>query len=1435
MSRLSSITAWKAGIIFVAIMLAAALPSTAQQISYESAAVGRIVGDSPDEMRQQLTGQDLQLGEASYFGDNSVFSTSDTERAKGIISMLKEKFPGAVDAHFVESLTLGRWGWSDVKESVDDMGAGLLLLEAHGNVERGMAKAESPDYFDGSLTSSNLDWNLKGRNLVLFDSDFAGAHLPKVSSFAEKLNKDAVIIAPTAVPNKEFAKIFACNLGKYSTIGETYRESRNNYYWQANRPSGIALMSYELYGNPTASVSVPSYDESSFDEFCKDFLKNYAGTAVASSTASPSLSLAALSEGNQDLPLQHTRESVFAIESYSIADAGEHTFLLADGTALSAQENELMLPTAFIVEEFPPKTVITGVRAVSFDDSVDIGINNLPMWYGEPVKRECVSESRNASVGFSNSYTGSKEIVTVTLSPVDVVSCSEGKLKLYKKAKYAIDYIPFSPVLVKEAAVQGEAFPGESIALNVSLQNLQGTAFEGEIVLNIFNGSEKKRVDEEKVSFVANQQEATAELAFTAPSNEGISNYRIEFIREGEVKTFHDFSIAVKALELSFDVPVTARENGEAVLVAKNSLSAPVDAVISSYLLKGEETVTAVQQKTFQPGSNEVRISYDGLKREDAIYDLMATVNYGSEKESASAKLVTNHPPMIASLSDVVVTEGEKVALNPNAADIDGDALEITYAGDMESGEWQTEIGDKGEYNAQITASDGLLSDSQAVKITVLEDLDVDNDGYEKDVDCNDADANVSPEAVEACNEVDDNCNLEVDEERVCNTAPVLQQVGNRSVVEEEQLSIELSVSDAENDELTYSASSLPEGASFEANALGWVPGSQQAGAYKVVFSVSDGLETDEEEINITVLNLNQPARFENAFENITVNEGEQIEIVLQPHDEENDQMGLEVVMGLLSAHQMYSLPTAYGATFSPAANTFAWKPGYDKAGQYSVKIILNEHISPTEGRTTEQKINVTVLENLDCEEGTARPCPLQSGVCSGSVSACTGGKWAKCEAASYGERYELEELGCDGLDNDCDGIVDEHGYCTLRNSNEYISGGWRVGEESVNPVWSKAYAEHALIAESKSLFSDVEVKAEVVANSSAPEVGICTRLSLDGKGYCLSSGWGGTRQITLARFKGFPFEPVQMKAGPHMPASGSGRLYLKLQANGSVLKGKAWSVGWPEPDWQVMTTTDVMGEQLSSGFIGYYAYNTNATFKYYSASPPGFAASQPETTCVDSDGDGQQSSACGGTDCDDGEESVYLGADEQCNGADDDCDGEADEGCLLGAGWVVVNGNWAYDNGRVMPTSYGYGGHPIVVKGGEDFTNALITATGVNNGGKNELGVCGRMSADGKGYCLAHGGGGIGRVVLRRFDGFPYNPVAMKIGPDIGVKLKQPYSFKLLLNGSEVKGKVWRADEDEPEWQVQDKSSRYTTGNAGFYTYYTNATFENLGINVIN
>ncbi len=92
------------------------------------------------------------------------------------------------------------------------------------------------------------------------------------------------------------------------------------------------------------------------------------------------------------------------------------------------------------------------------------------------------------------------------------------------------------------------------------------------------------------------------------------------------------------------------------------------------------------------------------------------------------------------------------------------------------------------------------------------------------------------------------------------NRAPVLTSTGDWTVDEEETIEITLDANDADGDILTYSVQGMPDGASFdgEAGHFTWTPSSEQSGDYPVVFSASDGKESDTDEIVIHVIDLDR-------------------------------------------------------------------------------------------------------------------------------------------------------------------------------------------------------------------------------------------------------------------------------------------------------------------------------------------------------------------------------------------------------------------------------------------------------------------------------------------------------------------------------------------------------------------------------------------------
>jgi len=181
------------------------------------------------------------------------------------------------------------------------------------------------------------------------------------------------------------------------------------------------------------------------------------------------------------------------------------------------------------------------------------------------------------------------------------------------------------------------------------------------------------------------------------------------------------------------------------------------------------------------------------------------------------------------------------------------------------------------------------------------------------------------------------------------NYPPVLGTIGNKTVDPEETLQFTVSATDPNGDTLTYSASNLPQGATFNAQTrtFSWTPTSSQVGSYpNVHFQVSDGSLTDFENITITVLsNVNEPPVL-NTIGNKSVSEGELLQFTVSATDPEGDTL----------TYSASNLPA--GSTFKAQTRTFSWTPAPGQMGSY-----LNVHFEVTDGELTDfENISITVL-----------------------------------------------------------------------------------------------------------------------------------------------------------------------------------------------------------------------------------------------------------------------------------------------------------------------------------------------------------------------------------------------------------------------------------------------------------------------------------------
>ncbi len=137
---------------------------------------------------------------------------------------------------------------------------------------------------------------------------------------------------------------------------------------------------------------------------------------------------------------------------------------------------------------------------------------------------------------------------------------------------------------------------------------------------------------------------------------------------------------------------------------------------------------------------------------------------------------------------------------------------------------------------------------------------------------------------------------------------------------------------DAEDvDNIVYSASDLPQGATFDAltRTLTWTPGFDQSGEYTVNISCSDGEFTVTQPLKITVNHVNRPPEIEPVATQ-TVKENALLEFTVKGSDPDREDEG----KWKLSAA---NLPQ--GARFDVATGKFNWTPTFEQSGEYTITI----------------------------------------------------------------------------------------------------------------------------------------------------------------------------------------------------------------------------------------------------------------------------------------------------------------------------------------------------------------------------------------------------------------------------------------------------------------------------------------------------------------
>lgn len=256
-------------------------------------------------------------------------------------------------------------------------------------------------------------------------------------------------------------------------------------------------------------------------------------------------------------------------------------------------------------------------------------------------------------------------------------------------------------------------------------------------------------------------------------------------------------------------------------LIVEPSNLPPVISNFADVTVNEGETLTLSPTVTDPDGDN-VTITYSGFTNSSTravdfgeagehTVTLTATDGFHTVTETITVTVnAVNRPPVLAPIDTITVIEGELVTVSPEASDPDGDDVTLNFGLPLNaSGQWQTEVGDAGTYDADVVATDGELNTSRTVRIVV----------------------------------------------ESSNRPPTLSVPAVIEVEETETISINPVISDPDGDPLVVTYSGFMTTSSYRTDY-------GDAGNYTVTVTVTDGIHNVSEDVSIIIHKRNRPPVF---------------------------------------------------------------------------------------------------------------------------------------------------------------------------------------------------------------------------------------------------------------------------------------------------------------------------------------------------------------------------------------------------------------------------------------------------------------------------------------------------------------------------------------------------------------------------------------------
>jgi hypothetical protein len=360
--------------------------------------------------------------------------------------------------------------------------------------------------------------------------------------------------------------------------------------------------------------------------------------------------------------------------------------------------------------------------------------------------------------------------------------------------------------------------------------------------------------------------------------------------------------------------------NTNAAIVVSSVNQAPVITAIPN------QTVTPGNQLSFEVSATDpegktltytasnlpANATFDGTSRtfrwtptsaQSGTYTIIFTASDGVLTTSTTATVVVstvastaNHAPVISPVPAQSIKQGSVLKFVVKATDPDGD--QVTYSStnlpvgatlNSATGvfSWSPAYDQSGNFAVSFTASDGTLKDATPTNISVV----------------------------------------------ATNIAPAFVSIPIQTVLAGSNLQFTVNAVDWNHDTLVYSASNLPEGATFNAatHTFSWKPAdSLKTGNYTVSFAVSDGTLTASTTATIKVTSVNHAPAISSVPAQ-SIQQGSILKFNVVATDPDGDQV----------TYSSTNLPA--GATLNSATGAFSWSPAYDQSGNFAVTFTASD------------------------------------------------------------------------------------------------------------------------------------------------------------------------------------------------------------------------------------------------------------------------------------------------------------------------------------------------------------------------------------------------------------------------------------------------------------------------------------------------------------